>query len=122
MTLPAKSYADVQVVQPQGRIDHNSSNEFQSGLVGAVEAADSCTAVVLDMSGVEYMSSAGLRVLMVALKSAKENELAFVIAALTPTLQEIFEISRFNVVFSVFDTVGEALAAQSEAAAAAFDG
>lgn len=122
MTLPAKSYADVQVVQPQGRIDHNSSNEFQCGLVSAVEAADGCAAVVLDMSGVEYMSSAGLRVLMVALKSAKENELAFVIAALTPTLQEIFEISRFNVVFSVFDTVGEALAAQSEAAAAAFDG
>ena len=122
MALPAKAYADVQVVQPQGRIDHNSSNDFQMWLVDAVESAGDYVAVVLDLSGVEYMSSAGLRVLMVASRAAKQKEIGFVIADLTPTLNEIFEISRFNVVFKVFDTVREAIAAHSNDAVAAFDG
>ena len=64
MALPAKAYADVQVVQPQGRIDHNSSNDFQTGLVDAVESADDYVAVVLDLSGVEVDLVAHLNPLM----------------------------------------------------------
>jgi len=44
-----------------------------------------------------------------------------VLAALRPIVAEIFQISRFDMVFEIFPTVREALGALSAAAAAAFD-
>src|SRR5262249_52332467 len=78
-------------------------------------------AVVLDMSGVEYVSSAGLRALLLALRQAKAQGGTLVVAALTPFVREIFEISRFTLLFRVFASVREALAERSPAAVAAFE-
>jgi anti-anti-sigma factor len=76
---------------------------------------------VLDLSKVDYISSAGLRVLMLARKQAKAQGGTLVVAGLTPVVKEIFEISRFTVVFEVFASVRDALARISPSAAAAFD-
>ena len=65
--------------------------------------------VVLDLSGVEYISSVGLRVLMLASKQAKAQGCALGVCGLQPVVREIFEISRFNLVLPVFPTLREAL-------------
>ena len=78
-------------------------------------------AVVLDLSGLEYVSSAGLRCFMLASRQAKSNRARIAVAALQPMVAEIFEISHFNLVFQVFPTVREALGALSAEAGAAFD-
>jgi anti-anti-sigma factor len=76
---------------------------------------------VLDLSGVDYISSAGLRVLMLARKQAKVQGGTLVVAGLTPVVKEIFEISRFTVVFEVFGSVRDALVRISPSAITAFD-
>jgi anti-anti-sigma factor len=76
---------------------------------------------LLDLSGVVYMSSAGLRVLTLAAKQCRKQNGEIVVAALQPLLQEVFRIGRFELVFKVFTTVREALEAIAPADASAFD-
>ena len=64
-----------------------------------------------DFAGVEYVSSVGLRVLMLAAKQVTAQNGRIVIAALTPVVSEVFQISRFDLIFSVFDTLDSALVA-----------
>ena len=66
------------------------------------------------------MSSAGLRVLMIAAKGCRKQAGKMVLAALQPTIQEIFKIGRFDMVLEIYPTVREGLAAISPAAAALY--
>jgi anti-anti-sigma factor len=122
MELPSKRYADAVAVCPAGRLDHATAEGFKRALGPHLAR---CTPggdrVVLDLAGVEYISSVGLRVLMLASKQAKAQGGTLAVAALQPVVREIFEISRFNLVLEVFPTLREALAKLSPAALAAFE-
>ena len=74
------------------------------------------------MSGLEYISSAGLRAMMIASKTGKTQNVGIGVAAMQPMVREIFTISRFNLVFKCFDEVREAVEAIAPAALTAFDG
>src|SRR5215467_6380490 len=122
MDLPLKRFADTVVLAPAGRIDHGSAESFKDALRPHLgRCASGQDQLVLDLSGVDYISSAGLRVLMLARKQAKAQGGTLVVAGLLPVVKEIFEISRFTVVFQIFATVREALAHVSPAALTAFD-
>ncbi len=58
-------------------------------------------ALVLDFAGVDYISSVGLRVLMIAAKQTRGNGARIAVAALQPVVAEIFAISRFDHVLEV---------------------
>ena len=122
MKLSSQGYADILVIAPAGRLDHDNCEAFRAGLQPHVEsgARDNRT-IVLDLAGLEYVSSAGLRCFMLAAKEARTQGGKLVLAALRPMVQEIFHISRFNMLFEIHPTVREALASLSPAAAAAFD-
>ena len=77
--------------------------------------------IVLDLSALEYVSSAGLRCFVLVAKQARAQGRKLVIAAMRPLVAEIFEISRFNLLFEIHPGVREDLAAVSPQAAAAFD-
>jgi anti-anti-sigma factor len=122
MQLSEERYGDALVLTPVGRID-NSTND---GLKAALDArVANCRRggdrLVLDFSKVDYISSVGLRVLMLAAKKVREQDGTIVVAALQPVVREIFEISRFNLVFQCFGTVREALGKVSATALAAYD-
>jgi anti-anti-sigma factor len=122
MKLEAQKYADTVVVAPVGRLDHDHCEGFRAGLQPHVDgAASSGRGIVLDLSGLEYVSSAGLRCFMLAAKQTGGHGGKIVLAALRPVVAEIFQISRFDMLFEIFPTVREALAAVSGPAAAAFD-
>jgi len=109
MDLHPNTMDGVKVLAPTGRIDHASADSFQVALEPHLaQCRDQEPALVIDMSAVDYISSVGLRVLMVAAKQVKAQNGCIVIAALTPIVKEVFEISRFNLVFDIFDNVGAA--------------
>jgi anti-anti-sigma factor len=95
------------LLSASGRIDLSNAETFKEALSAALSKAK--TALILDLSGVDYISSAGLRALMIVFKAGKGEGKAFGIAALQPLLLEIFTISRFNLVFPLFDTVRQAV-------------
>jgi anti-anti-sigma factor len=119
--MEIRTIANVALVKVEGRIDHLSAPAFERELLPEVEGCSGeAKKLLLDCSGLAYMSSAGLRVLMIAAKRCRHQNGKIVLAALQPTIQEIFRISRFDTVFEVFPSVETALEAISPAAAAAY--
>lgn len=119
--VTTRQFADVLVVAVEGRVDYVNAEEFRTALMPHLR---NCRAggdkAVLDMSRLEYISSAGLRVLIIAAKEAHAAQGKLVAAALQPVVREIFEISRFTLVFDTHETLLDALRELSPTALAAF--
>jgi anti-sigma B factor antagonist/stage II sporulation protein AA (anti-sigma F factor antagonist) len=98
------------VVSPRGRIDHAGAEPFKAALAPHLTECTPGHPLVLDLGGVDYIASIGLRVLMLASRQARTQGGTMVIAALQPLVREIFEISKFTLVFSCFPAVADALA------------
>ena len=107
MEIGERRDGDILVLSPSGRIDNATSPAFQAKLLAALTPG---AAVLVDFSAVEYISSAGLRALMMGSKQSKAAGGGLAVAALGPVVKEIFEISRFSLVVQVFDTAADALA------------
>ena len=104
MEIGQSQRGNVAILQPVGRIDGATSPEFQAKLLEASTGADG--GVIIDFAAVDYISSAGLRTLMTAMRQRKDRRIAAV--ALRPVLQEIFAIARFQHVVAIFASVEEA--------------
>ncbi len=122
MKITSQQVADVTLIQVQGRIDHRTATDFEDALRPLL---DRCLAgeykkLLMDLGGVDFMTSAGLRVLMIAAKACDKQKGEMAVAALQPGIQEIFKISRFDSFLRVFPTVESALENLSPDAAAHF--
>jgi anti-anti-sigma factor len=113
------TFGGAAVVWVEGRLDLTSADALKDCLTDAVGAAPS--AVIVDMSALEYISSAGLRSLVIALRAAKAAGKGFGVAGLTPLVLEIFTIARFDLVLPLYGDVREALDALSPGGRASFD-
>lgn len=121
MQIQTHQFADAIVVAPAGRIDHQSAAGFEAALLPLLaRAAADEAALVLDFSGVEYISSVGLRVLMIA--AQRKGKARVFVAALQSVVAEIFAISRFDRIVVVEPTLAAALERCSAAALAAYRG
>jgi anti-sigma B factor antagonist len=122
MELHTKTFDNLLVLTPAGRIDHTNCDRFLEAIQPHVER---CTAsgprLVFDLSLLEYVSSAGLRCFLIAAKQVKPREGTIAVAAMRPVVREIFEISRFNLVFPTFDTLRGAVAELAPGALPALD-
>jgi anti-sigma B factor antagonist len=121
MKLGQRRYADTLVLSLAGRLDHDSCETFGAELQSFLDGARPGRPIVLDLSALEYVSSAGLRLLMLAGKQASAQGAKIMIAAMRPLVAEIFHISRFTMLFEIHPGVREALSSASPQAAAAFD-
>jgi anti-anti-sigma factor len=122
MQIFQERYADALVLTLAGRIDNSTTESLKAGLDAHVASCRSDgDRLVLDFSKVDYISSVGLRVLMLAAKQSREQGGTIVVGALQPVVREIFEISRFNLVFECFGSVRDALAKISPTGLAAYD-
>jgi anti-anti-sigma factor len=94
-----------------GNISHLNAQEFEDRLLSLLrQALGQGPVTLLDLGGLDYISSAGLRVLMMASRLAKKEERAIRVCGLSSRVAEIFAISRFNLVFDCFDSREQALA------------
>lgn len=109
MNLPTREQAGVLIVSVSGRIDHTTSEEFTQALTPLLDrCAQGHPPLLLDFANVDYISSAGLRVLMMASRRAKGQQGIFAIAALQPLVQEVFAISRFTLIVPCYASVESA--------------
>jgi anti-anti-sigma factor len=91
----------------RGRLDTATAPKVEDELLKHLDDVR----LVLDMSGVDYVSSAGLRVLLKAAKAAKANGTGFVLCGLQPPVREVYEISGFDRIIVVYDEREAAVAA-----------
>jgi anti-sigma B factor antagonist/stage II sporulation protein AA (anti-sigma F factor antagonist) len=110
MELSSVRDGDILVLSPRGRIDHATAEAFKTALGPHLAQSGPRQPLVLDLGAVDYIASVGLRVLVLASRQARAQGGTIVVAALQPLVREIFEISKFTLVFQCFATVAEALA------------
>ena len=110
-----KTRGKVLVLKPVGRLDSNTINAAETDMFSYLEKGE--TRVVLDLSQLDYISSSGLRLVLMMGKrlSLKGGKLA--LCGLKPQIREVFEISGFISIVTVVGTRAEAEAAVSAASA-----
>ena len=122
MEFSSRQFGDVVLATPVGRIDHAAAPAHEAKLLPLVDREGGPRlSVVLDFGGVDYISSVGLRVLMVAARHARARAMRIGVSALQPIVSEIFAISRFDAVLDIYPTVRAALASVSQTALVEFD-
>ena len=99
----------ITVVQPHGRIDTQAAEQLDQVLQDAVAGGSS--RIVVDMSEVEYISSAGLRSLAAVLVKCRDEGGDMKLAALNERVTRVFKIIGFDLLMSVTDTPEAAIAA-----------
>ncbi|MEM9220838.1 MAG: STAS domain-containing protein [Pseudomonadota bacterium] len=105
---------DVTVLAPAGRVDTATAKEFETAALGRIEAGAS--AMVFDFDGLKYISSAGLRVVLLTGKRAKAAGGVLVLCNMNESIRDVFEISGFLSLFAVEDSRGAAVAKAAETA------
>jgi anti-anti-sigma factor len=112
MSLVSTINGNALILGLHGRLDQDNCEVFRNELTPHLEtAARDHLGIVLDLSQLEYVSSAGLRCFMLAVKQTKTYNGRIVVAALQPMVAEIFQISRFDLLLQVYATVDAAAGA-----------
>ncbi len=108
MEITHTEYKHCDVIKAQGRIDSAAAPHLNQALNAIME--DGRYRIVLDMSEAEFISSAGLRVLISAQKNCKRyNRGELVLAALPVNIQAALELAGFNILFKIYGEVIEAV-------------
>ena len=122
MSLSSQVFSNALVVNVAGRLDQDRCDAFRHDLAPLLaSAANSAQTIVLNLAELEYVSSAGLRCFMLVAKDVKAYEGKIVVTALQPMVDEIFKISRFDLLIPVFPSVRAALESVSADALAAYE-
>jgi anti-sigma B factor antagonist len=87
----------------KGRLDADSSPEAEKVVKDAIK--DQTTRVLFNLASLEYLSSAGLRVLLGAAKEMRRKDGKIVLCALNEFVKEIFEVSGFQSLIPIADSV-----------------
>ena len=91
----------VQQLTLTGRLDSETSSSLEKSMQTLFESNGSRT--LIDFSALSYVSSAGLRVVLMAAKRAKQSQGLLVLCGLLPHVREVFEISGFLKILDVVD-------------------
>lgn len=93
------------VIGAVGKIDESNWQVFLDALSAGVDRAKAAAlSLIVDFSGIDYMSSRGLRALTLA-KKAAGADVAITLAGPNARMREIFAISRYDKIFPVVDAV-----------------
>jgi anti-anti-sigma factor len=107
MKVNTERQQDTLIAKTEGRIDGSNAREFQVALDAAIDASE--RAVILDMEQLSYISSAGLRVILLTAKALQNQKAKFAICSLSASIREVFEISGFDKIISIHANQAEAL-------------
>ena len=92
----------VLVVAPAGRLDTTSAEALEQALAATLDGGE--LLVVVDFQGVSYISSVGLRALLVAARRMRERRGTLVLCAMADAVRQVFELAGFLPLFTVEPT------------------
>ena len=108
MEITINDSNDVKIVQFEGELETNTSHEAEACLNKLLD--ENAKKVLVDFAKLEYISSAGLRVLLATAQKLQAGGGALRVCGLNEDVQEVFDISGFSTILNVFKTEAEALA------------
>lgn len=97
------------VVAVSGKLDTLTAPTYESSALDLIN--EGATRIVLDMAGLSYISSAGLRSLIVTAKALKAKQGSLLLANVAGNVRDVFEMAGFGAIFTTYDSVQAALEA-----------
>lgn len=99
MEIGEERRSGVLVIVPRGRVDSGASAQLEKAMLAPVVAGE--RRLMIDMAGVEYISSAGLRAFLLLARKTKETQGQLVLAAMSPGVRQVFDLAGFTPLFTV---------------------
>lgn len=109
MDLSEKKVDGITVVEVKGRIDSTTAPALGERLTANLQAAK--VRLLLDLSRLEYISSAGFRILLLAAKRADETGSRFVLCGVSGKVRQLFDLGGFLDLFTIAGSREEGIAA-----------
>jgi anti-sigma B factor antagonist len=111
LKVNVETLAGTTLVIPEGRLDFGAAAAFQKQIEQALAGPGTAPAVlIVDCAALDYVSSAGLRVFLLAARAAKHAGIGFALCGLRPAVREIFDLSGFSRIMAVHADRATALA------------
>lgn len=108
MVIEFSRRGDGLIVAVKGRMDAITAPEFETRCSKQIQKG--LPLVVADFSELEYISSAGLRGILQIAKKLKQHKGQLAFCGLSPMVLNVFSISGFNSMFSMYDSLDQAFA------------
>ena len=107
MTITAENLNEYIIISLEGRVDTNNYNDFETRMQEIIPTG--AEKIILDCSGLHYMSSSGLRVFVMMQKKITLMKGVLKLCNLQEVIQEIFDISGLSMIFSIYPDRNAAL-------------
>jgi anti-sigma B factor antagonist len=107
MDIAVETYGKSVVVRLEGQIDGRTAPQIQTQISPLIEPGRN---IVLDLTGVTYLSSAGLRLLATTQRKVSDHDGKLVLVGLSGRIRDTMSITGFLPVFKAYETVQAALA------------
>ncbi len=93
------------IIKPSGKIDATNSDDFTESLKKLLENKNK---IIINFEDIDYISSAGLRSILIIAKEAKNRDGKLVLCSLKEHIMEIFEITGFTKMINIVNTLQDA--------------
>ena len=103
------------VLAVSGEVDVATVPRLREQLHGLV--AQGSNRIIVDLDGVDFLDSTGLGVLVGALKRVRSNDGELSLVCTQPRIRKVFEVTGLTKVFSLFDSVDDAVAGTASTSA-----
>jgi anti-anti-sigma factor len=107
MEISTKKENQALILSLKGRLDAVTSPEFETASFSAVDKGD--VTILIEMSDIDYISSAGLRSILALMKKLKALQGRLILFAMQAQVKEVFSISGFSSIIEIVDTEQAAL-------------
>ena len=108
MDLTTERHDNVLSIGVGGRLDCSNSDAFKDAIKDAIEETD--RAVIIDFAELDFIGSAGLRVVLLAAKSLLERDASLSLCGLSEPVRDVFRITGFEQLLPIHETLAEARA------------
>ena len=112
LTINGEQRPGAVVIKTAGRVDGSNASQFQGALENVLDGNDG--GMILDLEDLSYISSAGLRVILLVAKQLQGKSAKFGVCSLPDSISEVFQISGFDKIIPTYAAQADALSAFSE--------
>lgn len=107
MSIQQQNIDDIIVLKPAGRLDSSNSSEFERVLIETLGTGQN--KLIFDLTDLDYISSAGLRVILLAGKKMRETKGYIALSGLHANVHDIFHMSGFHNIFNIYPDLQDAI-------------
>lgn len=108
MDIQQDQHHQITILAPQGRLDSFTTSDLEQHLIRLLDQGTTC--LLVDFVHLDYISSAGLRVLLMVAKRIKAMNGTLALCTMRGNIREVFEMSGFDRIFTIYVSREEALA------------